>query len=197
MPDFPLPVAAPVPLSTVSLRLAGEVGQATLDWVAAAGARSTADLDQHVAAVTAALAGHEHIDARAARSAGITAASERRHGSVTSTEAGARAGSGVPGETSTPALMAVGGSGPGLPALSCPDVPFVADALAAEHMPPLRLLLHYACGFIETIVGADWWPADSCCEEPDWESMRLAAVCYLVGRAEAAAELHPDLRPTA
>ena len=196
MPDFPLPVA-PVPLSTVSLRLAGEVGQATLDWVAAAGAGSTADLDQHVAAVTAALAGREHIDAPAARNAGITAASERRHGSVTSTEAGARAGSSVPGETSTPALMAVGGSGPGLPALSCPDVPFVADALAAEHMPPLRLLLHYACGFIETIVGADWWPADSCCEEPDWESMRLAAVCYLVGRAEAAAELHPDLRPTA
>jgi hypothetical protein len=79
----------------------------------------------------------------------------------------------------------------------CPDVPFVADALAAEGVVPLRLLLHYGCGFIETIVGADWWPGETESEEPDWESMRLAAVCDLISRAEAAAELHPDLRPTA
>jgi len=80
---------------------------------------------------------------------------------------------------------------------SCPDVPFVADARSPEASPPVPLLLHYLCGFIEEAVTRDWWPYDESDAGPDWESMRIAAACQLISRAEAAAELHPDLQPKA
>lgn len=194
MPDFPLPIS-PVPLSTVSLRLAGEVGQAALDWTGASGAGGTADLDQHIAAVKAALAGREQAAVTGARRAGVAAGVARRPGTTGNSGRGA-----IPGTGHGAAPAGTGRSatpGPGSQELNCPDVPFVADALAAEGVVPLRLLLHYACGFIEAVVGADWWPGESDCDTPDWESMRLAAVCHLISRAEAAAELHPDLGATA
>jgi hypothetical protein len=61
----------------------------------------------------------------------------------------------------------------------------------------MHLLLHYACGFIEAAVRDDWWPGDVANGEVDWACLRLAAVCRLVSQAEAAAELHPDLRKLA
>jgi hypothetical protein len=88
-------------------------------------------------------------------------------------------------------------AGPGpRSAAMCPDVPFTSSALHAEPTVPVKLLLHYACGFVEAAVKADWWPAEST-DASDWTSLRLAAICLLICRAEAAAELHPDLRPIA
>lgn len=75
---------------------------------------------------------------------------------------------------------------------------------------PLRLLLHYACGFVEAAVSGDWWPGDLALApgEPtaaatgpggvppsgiDWPSMRMAAICHLVSIAEAAADVPPGL----
>jgi hypothetical protein len=79
---------------------------------------------------------------------------------------------------------------------TCPDVPFVADALEAEATVPIKLLLHYASGFVDAAVSSGWWPAESA-DASDWTSLRLAAVCYLISKAEAAADLHPDLRTIA
>jgi hypothetical protein len=79
---------------------------------------------------------------------------------------------------------------------ACPDVPFVATALEAEATVPIKLLLHYASGFVDAAVSSGWWPAQSA-DASDWTALRLAAVCYLIGKAEAAAELHPDLRTIA
>jgi hypothetical protein len=76
---------------------------------------------------------------------------------------------------------------------ACPDVPFVPTALISEAVVPANLLLHYACGLVEAALGSDWRPADSAGSR-DWASMRLAAICHLIRQAEAAAELHPDLR---
>ncbi len=78
----------------------------------------------------------------------------------------------------------------------CPDVPFTSSALHAEPIVPVKLLLHYACGFVEAAVRADWWPAESA-DASDWTALRLAAICHLISQAEAAAELHPDLRAIA
>src|SRR5580704_9304738 len=106
------------------------------------------------------------------------------------------------GEVGQRALDHVAASCPGLGDLlsviarSCPDVPFVADASSPEESVPLALLLHYLCGFIEEAVTRDWWPEPDPAE-PDWESLRIAAVCHLVSQAEAAAQLHPDLHPPA
>jgi hypothetical protein len=76
---------------------------------------------------------------------------------------------------------------------ACPDVPFVPDALIPEPVVPAGLLLHYACGLVEGALRSDWQPAVSAGSR-DWASMRLAAICHLIRQAEAAAELHPDLR---
>jgi hypothetical protein len=164
----------PRPLSAVGLRLAGEVGQATLIRVAAGGAAVQADLDQHVAAVRAAI-----TECQAAH--GREASAIERHAAVD-----ARVGS---------------GAGTGLSELlsattkASPDVPFVADACSREPSPPLPLLLHYLCGFVEEAVTRDWWPAGDRDSQPvDWESMRIAAVCKLISAAEAESESHPDLR---
>jgi Family of unknown function (DUF6401) len=79
------------------------------------------------------------------------------------------------------------------PDLRCPDVPFASSALSAAPVLPRLLLLHYACGFVEAAVRAGWRPSVTR-RGSDWESMRLAAICHLVARAEAADALHPDLR---
>jgi hypothetical protein len=79
---------------------------------------------------------------------------------------------------------------------TCPDVPFVSDALQTEAIVPVTLLLHYASGFVEAAVRSDWWPGE-CADADDWTSLRLAAICQLISQAEAAAELHPDLRAIA
>jgi hypothetical protein len=80
--------------------------------------------------------------------------------------------------------------------VTCPDVPFVATALHAEPIVPLELLLHYACGFIKAALSDGWIPEASA-DAGDWVSLRLAAICQLIRRAEAAAALHPDLRAIA
>lgn len=74
-------------------------------------------------------------------------------------------------------------------------MPFADNPWQADAPPPLRLLLHYACGFIEDAVRADWWPANPAVGyQIEWQAMRLAAVCRLVWHAEATAALPPDLR---
>lgn len=79
---------------------------------------------------------------------------------------------------------------------TCPDVPFVSDAFQAEATVPVTLLLHYASGFVEAGVSSGWWPGRSA-DATDWVSLRLAAICMLISQAEAAAEVHPDLRASA
>jgi hypothetical protein len=75
----------------------------------------------------------------------------------------------------------------------CPDVPFVGNALEAEATVPVGLLLHYAGGFVDAALSSGWRTADSA-DASDWVSLRLAAICQLISQAQAAAELHPDLR---
>ena len=164
-----------VRLSAVSLRLAGEVGQLALDHVAASGPVAQAGLDQHISAVRSALAEYPNAGERQTAAVAGRAAVDARVGAA-----------GCPGLGDL--LSAI--------ARSCPDVPFVADASRPEESAPLALLLHYLCGFIEEAVTRDWWPEPDPAE-PDWESLRIAAVCHLISQAEAAAELHPDLHPPA
>jgi hypothetical protein len=163
----------PRPLSAVGLRLAGEVGQATLNRIAAGGAAVQADLDQHVAAVRAAITECESARGREASAAALHAAVDARIGPSARTGLGE-----LLSATTRP----------------CPDVPFVADACSREPSPPLPLLTHYLCGFVEEAVTRDWWPAGDRDRLPiDWESMRIAAVCKLISAAEAESELDPDL----
>ena len=75
-------------------------------------------------------------------------------------------------------------------------MPFAATALHTETTVAVELLLHYACGFVEAAVSDGWLPEISA-DADDWVSLRLAAVCLLIRQAEAAAAVHPDLRPTA
>ncbi len=159
---------APVPLSAVALRLADEVGYSVLDWVAQGDLSAAAALDQHVAAVRAALATCRPAEPGTARMAGLVA------GHAARTDAGPPAASRA----------------------RCPDTPFADTAWHTDEAPPLRLLLHYACGFVEAAVRADWWPKESEteAEATDFEALRLAAVCQLIRKAELAAALPPDLR---
>jgi Family of unknown function (DUF6401) len=78
---------------------------------------------------------------------------------------------------------------------ACPDVPFADNPWHADEPLAIGLLLHYACGFIETAVGADWWPANPAVGyQIEWQALRLAAVCRLIRHAEATAALPPGLR---
>jgi hypothetical protein len=182
----------PVPLSSVSLRLAGEVGQTALNQVSVVGAAAAADLDQHIAALRAEIAACREPMIASAQLAGLAAGRSRR---------ALRAAQAQPGPDAPPDRrpgrdqISRDGTGPGR--VTCPDVPFVASALRAESVLPLRLLLHYGCGFVEGAVSAGWWPGEAPAGTIEWESMRLAALCELISRAEAAAELHPDLRAIA
>jgi hypothetical protein len=173
-------MAAPdsaVPLSAAGLRLTDEVGQAVLDWVAAGDLSAAAALDQHVAAVRAALAGCQPHEPRSAWLAGQAAHRAARPRPARPHHA-RRPGASQPAQ------------------IACPDAPFTDDAWHADTALPLFSLLHYACGFVEAAVRADWWPGEN--ETPagaaDFESVRLAAVCRLIRQAETAAALPPDLR---
>src|SRR5580692_1461273 len=120
----------PVPLSAVGLRLAGQVGQTTLNRLKDDGAARIAEFDQHVATVRAELTGCASV--ADAQRAGLTAGRKAP-------------ASGVP---------------PIRTDATCPDVPFTGSALRPESVLSLRLLLHYTCGFVEAVVSADWWPAE-------------------------------------
>lgn len=78
-------------------------------------------------------------------------------------------------------------------AKTCPDVPFAGNALKSEATVPVELLLHYAAGFVGAALRSGWRAADSA-DATDWVSLRLAAICRLISQAEAATDLHPDLR---
>ena len=179
----------PVPLSAVALRLTDEVGQAVLDRIAAGDLASAAELDQHVAAVRGDLAACQPDQQPDARLAGQGASRAewprparphhaRQHHTarqpVTAAAAPARAATAI---------------------AACPDVPFADNPWEPDAQPALRLLLHYACGFVEGAVQADWWPANPAVgHQIEWQAMRLAAVCHLIWNAEATAALPPDLR---
>jgi hypothetical protein len=180
----------PVRVSPVALRLAGHVGQTALDRVAEGGVTILAELDQHVAAVRAELAPCAQWPA--SEPADQLASSRPRRRS--------RRGRGAPrglrgGPESGPAGAATAGT-PEPGEATCPDVPFAATALHTETTVAVELLLHYACGFVEAAVSDGWLPEVSA-DADDWVSLRLAAVCLLIRQAEAAATVHPDLRPTA
>jgi hypothetical protein len=77
----------------------------------------------------------------------------------------------------------------------CPDVPFADNPWRTDSPPAIRLLLHYACGFVEEAVRDDWWPANPAVgDQVEWQVLRLAAVCTLIRYAEPTAVVPPDLR---
>jgi hypothetical protein len=176
MPDKSLTPSS-AGLSAVSLRFAGEVGQYTLHRIAAGHPALNAELDQHVAAVRAAIAEYPM-------------AGERRNAAIAG-RAAIDARVGAAGHQGLGELLSA-------MVRSCPDVPFVSGARSGDETLPLELLLHYVCGFLEEAVTRDWWPADNEDQDedgdPDWESMRIAAVLQLISQAEAA-ELNPG-RPS-
>jgi hypothetical protein len=175
----------PVPFSPIALRLAGHVGQTALDRVAEGGVAILAGLDQHVAAVRADLAACDErpVTGRADRRTGTRLHRRNRRGQD------ARVGR----ESSSAGAAAAGVPEPG--EATCPDVPFAASALHTEATVAVELLLHYACGFVQAAVSDGWLPEVSA-EADDWVSLRLAAICLLIRQTEAAAIVHPDLRPT-
>jgi len=175
---------APVSLSATSLRLVGHVGQVTLDRLQQASVACLADFDQHVAAVRAELTVACRLPSDAAASRAGRAADRR----TARNARGSRAG-----RTSRTSRVTAVPTPPTGTDVSCPDVPFASSALSAAQALPRILLLHYACGFVEAAISSGWQPTVTR-RGSDWESMRLAAVCYLVVQAEAAAALHPDLR---
>jgi hypothetical protein len=175
----------PVALSAVALRLAGHVGQTALDRIEDGGAAAVAELDQHTAAVRAELAACQEP---------LTGAQLAGQAASRATTRGTRWGR--RGRVRYARDLAAKRARTRSTDATCPDVPFVASAVHAQETVPIKLLLHYACGFIEAAVSSDWWPADSA-DATDWVSLRLAAICQLIIAAEAAAELHPDLRAIA
>ncbi len=189
----------PAELSAAALRLAGHVGQTALDRIADGGLAAVAQLDQHVAAVRAELTICQRPPGTAAQEAGqrVTLETGRR---AARTRRGIRIGRGSrtgratrssrAGDLQTRLAMLRNA------AVTCPDVPFVGDALHAEAIMPVTLLMHYASGFVEAGVNSGWWPAESA-DATDWVSLRLAAICQLISQAEAAADVHPDLRASA
>ena len=70
----------------------------------------------------------------------------------------------------------------------------VRNALGAQLTA--GILLSYARGFVEAAVGRGWWPPhrpasqpalaghQASAWDPDWESLRLAAVCHLFLEAQ-------------
>jgi Family of unknown function (DUF6401) len=177
----------PVPLSAVALRLTDEVGQAVLDRVAAGDLAGAAELDQHVAAVRAEVALFRPDQPSAARLAGQAAIragwpqpARPRHARRSAT--GREAAAAAPGGTATMTA-------------ACPDLPFADNPWQADAPLAVGLLLHYACGFVEMAVSADWWPTNPAVGyQIEWQAVRLAAVCRLIRHAEATAALPPDLR---
>jgi hypothetical protein len=181
----------PVRVSPVTLRLAGHVGQTALDRVAEGGVAILAELDQHVAAVRAELAA---CTQRPASDPAHQLASSRRL-RRRSCRGGDTSGGPSGGHESASAGAPQAGR-PEPREATCPDVPFAASALHTETTVAVELLVHYACGFVEAAVSDGWLPEESA-DADDWVSLRLAAVCLLIRQTEAAAMVHPDLRPTA
>ena len=180
----------PAPLSPIALRLAGHVGQTALDRVAEGGVAILSELDQHVAAVRAELAAC--AERPVTEPADQLASTRLRRGSRRGRDArrGLRGGR----ESGSAGAAAAGIPEPG--EATCPDVPFAASALHTETTVAVELLLHYACGLVQAAVSDGWLPEVSA-DADDWVSLRLAAVCLLIRQTEAAAMVHPDLRPTA
>jgi hypothetical protein len=71
------------------------------------------------------------------------------------------------------ASLAQTASGDGMRAAVDQHAAEIRDALGGRVSE--SVLLHYARGFVEAAVARGWWPP----AEPDWESLRLAAVCRL------------------
>lgn len=186
---------AAFPLSAVGLRLTDEIGQEVLDWVAAGDLALSAALDQHVAAVRAALAACPPDELGSAWQAGQAAHQEARSEAArpqpTRPHHSRRYGAAQPDLARGPAAVT-----PATADISCPDAPFADSPWQADAALPLRPLLHYACGFVEAAVRADWWPGENetATDAAGFESVRLAAVCRLVRHAEAAAAVPPELR---
>jgi hypothetical protein len=179
--------------------MAGHVGQVALDRVAQGGVTAAAELDQHVAAVRAELVICQQLPEETRR--GLRSRTTRRAGVfrelmglMRDRNLGGR--SGDDGDTADGGDVLTRLALLRSAKLTCPDVPFVSDALQAEATVPVTLLLHYASGFVEAGVSAGWWPGKSA-DATDWVSLRLAAICKLISEAEAAAEVHPDLRASA
>jgi hypothetical protein len=175
-------------LSAVALRLTDEVGRVVLDRVAAGDLASAAELDQHVAAVRAEVARCGLDQSSAARLAGQAAVRAgwpqpaRPHHARRSLVARGTAAAAVPAATATVTA-------------ACPDTPFADNPWQADAPLAVGLLLHYACGFTEAAVRADWWPANPAVGfQIEWQATRLAAVCRLIREAETTAAVHPDLR---
>jgi hypothetical protein len=159
-------------ISDIALRLAGLIGQSTLDRMGTDPA-AVAVLDQHIAAVHAALA-----RARSPRPA-APAADALTLGVL---DSGALDSGALGPDGRGPAFAGVTG-----PVPDDPDLCVTAPVGPGE-------LLQYACGFLEASVGTGWQPALSDDEPADWRSLRLAAVCELITQARLAADVHPDLR---
>jgi hypothetical protein len=191
---MPSPESA-FPLSAVGLRLTDDIGQAVLDWVASGDLVLSAALDQHVAAVRAALAACPPDDLGSAWQAGQAAHREARSQAARSQSARPHHARRYAAAQPDPA-RGQGAVSPAPAEIACPDAPFADSPWHADAALPLRLLLHYACGFVEAAVRADWWPGENetATDAAEFECVRLAAVCRLVRQAEAAAMLPPDLR---
>lgn len=181
-------------LSAAALRMAGHVGQVALDRIAEGGVPAAAELDQHIAAVRAELTICQEPFAAAAepgrrttsRSSNLLRRLIRTYG----WDHRNRTGPGHTDDLQTRLALLRRAK------LTCPDVPFVSDAFQVEETVPVTLLLHYASGFVEAGIGSGWWPGKSA-DATDWASLRLAAICTLIAQAEAAADVHPDLRASA
>jgi len=62
----------------------------------------------------------------------------------------------------------------------------IADILpraGARSAQVLSALVKYASGVLDAATSRGWWPGPAAGQAPDWESLRLAAVCYLVTEA--------------
>jgi hypothetical protein len=173
--------------------MAGHVGAVALERVAGAGAAAAAELDQHVAAVRAELAICQQMPATGSQEAKQT--TWRAIGSHLG-RLGPSGRKGRPDHTEHSGDLLTRLALLRSAKATCPDVPFVSDAFQAEATVPVTLLLHYASGFVEAGISSGWWPARSA-DATDWVSLRLAAICTLISQAEAAAEVHPDLRASA
>jgi Family of unknown function (DUF6401) len=92
--------------------------------------------------------------------------------------------------------LTLSASWPGLLAAVDQHAAEVRDALATADTgagrdtgrgPALHLLLGYARGFVEAAIGRGWRPEPG----PDWESVRLAAICQLVTQTQSPAPTLP------
>lgn len=77
------------------------------------------------------------------------------------------------------ASLASSGDSPALRAAVDQHAAEIRDALTRPGQPlASETLLSYAQGFTEAAIGRGWWPAPE--PGPDWESLRLAAICRLL-----------------